>query len=69
MWVYMCVCTVAYVWVYTCHVCVNSPPVYGCVLQRLRTRSYNLNSVTGDSDCSHCGPDTTTIQRLTHEMI
>jgi len=32
--------------------------VFVCLPQRLRTRSYTLNSVTGDSDYAHYGPDT-----------
>ena len=58
-----CAMCVVYVYVNMC-LCV-----FGCVLQRLRTRSYAPNSVTGDTNYARYGPDTLAIRRLTHEMI
>ena len=51
--------------IYICYqfVCVNFPSlsVYGCMLQRFQTSSYDPNSVVEDLDYAHYGLDTLAI--------
>ena len=43
--------------------------MFGCVLQRLQTHSYDPNSAMGVHICARYGPDTLAIRRPTQEMI
>jgi len=70
--VHTCVCTIAHMCgnIHMSCVCVNYPSslcMVACYSDY--THLYDLNSVTGDSNCTHCGPNTLAIQKSTHEMI